>query len=57
MDDFYYPVSRPTTVREWRALPDDIKAGIFEEISELREQDRHDQHWAWPFIQPFLDFE
>ena len=57
MDDFYYPIARPTTIREWRALPDDVKAGIFEEISELREQDRAEQHWAWCFVQPFLDFE
>jgi hypothetical protein len=57
MDDFYYPISRPRTVQEWRALPDDVKAGIFEEITELREQDRAEQHWAWGFVQPFLDFE
>ena len=57
MDDFYYPISRPKSLAEWRALPDDVKAGIFEEISELREQDRHEQHWAWCFVQPFLDFE
>ena len=57
MDDFYYPISRPRTIREWRALPDDVKAGIFEEIAELREQDRAEQHWAWCFLQPFLDFE
>lgn len=57
MDDFFYPIPRPRTLAEWRALPDDVLAGIFEEIAEMREQDRADQHWAWDFVQPFFDNE
>jgi len=57
MDDFYTPIPRPKSLAEWRALPEDIKAGIFEEIAEMQEQERADQHWAWAFVQPFLDFE
>ncbi|MBL6751419.1 MAG: hypothetical protein ISP90_12900 [Nevskia sp.] len=45
------------SLAEWRAAPDCVKAGVFEEITELREQDRADQHWAWPFVQPFFDHE
>ena len=57
MDDFFYPIARPTNFAEWRALPDDVKAGIYEEIVEMMDQERADQHWAWCFVQPFLDFE
>ena len=56
MDDFtIYP--QPMTLAEWRVAPDDIKAGVFEEIMELRERDRADQHWAWPLVQPFFDHQ
>ena len=56
MDDFTI-TTHPMTLAEWRAAPDDVKAGVFEEIQELREQEREDQHWAWPFVQPFFDHE
>jgi hypothetical protein len=46
---------RPTTVIEWRSLPDDILAGIFEEIEEQYWQNRAEEHWAWPFVAPFLN--
>lgn len=57
MDDFFYPIARPRTFAEWRALPDDVKAGIYEEIVEMMEQEQAERHWAWCFVQPFLDFE
>ncbi len=56
MDDFY-ATPRVKTFAEWRALPDDVKAGVYEEIVEMMEQERADQHWAWPFVQPYLDHE
>lgn len=39
---------------DWLAIPDDVKAGIFEEIVELHPQGAAEQHWAWPFVAPFL---
>ncbi len=57
MNDTFTSTTTPTSVAEWRRQPDDVKAGIFEEIDEMREQDRADQHWAWPFVQPFLGDE
>ncbi len=57
MNDTFISTTTPTSLAEWRRLPDDVKAGIFEEIDEMREQDRAEQHWAWPFVQPFLDHE
>ena len=56
MNDFTI-ATQPMTLAEWRAAPDDVKAGVFEEIVELREQDRADQHWAWPFVQSFCEEE
>jgi hypothetical protein len=56
MNDFTI-TTHPMTLAEWQAAPDDVKAGVFEEIAELREQDRADHHWAWPFVQPFFDLE
>ena len=57
MTEIYFTPSLPMSFAEWRALPDDIKAGVYEEIDEMREQDRAEHHWAWPFVQPFLDHE
>jgi hypothetical protein len=57
MNDTFISATTPTSLAEWRRLPDDVKAGIFEEIDEMREQDRAEHHWAWPFVQPFLDQE
>ena len=57
MTEIYFTPSLPMSLAEWRALPDDIKAGVYEEIVEMREQDRADQHWAWPLVHPFLDGE
>lgn len=54
-DDFYYFGPRPKTQAEWRALPEDVMAGVFEEIMEWREHDRADQHWAWPFVAAFIE--
>lgn len=39
---------------DWLAIPDDVKAGIFEEIVELHPQGTAEQHWAWAFVRPFL---
>lgn len=55
MDDFYYFGPRPKTQAEWRALPEDVMAGVFEEIMEWREQDRAEHHWAWPFVAAFIE--
>ena len=57
MNDTFTSITRPMNLADWRRLPEDVKAGIFEEIDEMREQDRADHHWAWPFVQPFLDHE
>jgi len=43
------------TPMEWRLLPEDVKAGVFEEIEELRERGGAEQHWAWEFVRSFYD--
>ena len=48
---------RPKTWIEWRSLPEDVMAGILEEIEEFYWQDRAEQHWAWPFVAPLFDDE
>ena len=55
MNDFTSSYTAPMSLAEWRAAPDDVKAGVFEEIQEWREQDRAEQHWAWGLVQPFFD--
>ncbi|MDB5986769.1 MAG: hypothetical protein JWR16_1822 [Nevskia sp.] len=50
-------IPRPTTLADWLALPDDVMAGIFEEIEELRQRGTAQHHWAWRFVQPFLNHE
>lgn len=55
MNDFTASYTSPMSLAQWRAAPDDVKAGVFEEIQEWREQDRHKQHWAWDLVQPFFD--
>lgn len=42
------------SLADWLAIPDDVKAGIFEEIVELYPQGTAEQHWAWSFVRPFL---
>ncbi|MDB5985661.1 MAG: hypothetical protein JWR16_714 [Nevskia sp.] len=38
------------SLTEWLALPEDVMAGIFEEIDELHERGNAEQHWAWAFV-------
>ncbi|GAC1677801.1 MAG: hypothetical protein NVS9B2_28890 [Steroidobacteraceae bacterium] len=44
----------PMSLADWLAIPDDVKAGIFEEVDELHSQGIAKQHPAWRFVQPFL---
>jgi hypothetical protein len=44
----------PKSRQAWLALEDDVKAGHFEEILELAAQGRAEEHWAWPFVKPFV---
>jgi len=45
------------SLAEWRLLPDDVKAGVFQEIVELQEQDAAEHHWAWSFVRSFFEHE
>ena len=40
--------------RFFRTLPEDVMAGILEEIAELEEVGRGAEHWAWRFVAPSL---
>lgn len=44
----------PMSLADWLAVPDDVKAGVFEEVDALHLQGIAAQHWAWPFVQAFL---
>ena len=39
----------------WLAQPEDVIAGIFEEIEAMVESGTAELHWAWPFVAPALD--
>jgi hypothetical protein len=47
----------PMSLADWLAVPDDMKAGLFEEVDALRSQSIAEQHWAWRFVGPFLSAE
>ncbi len=47
----------PMSLADWRTIPDDVKAGVFEEVDALHAQGIAEQHWAWPFVEPFLGAE
>ncbi len=44
----------PDARRHWLSIPEDVMAGIFEEIQELLEEGSADTHWAWEFVAPAL---
>lgn len=46
--------AEPMSLADWLAVPNDVKAGIFEEIDALHSQGIAEQHWAWRFVEPFL---
>lgn len=47
----------PMSLADWLAVPDDVKADILEEVDELHSQGFAEQHWAWPFVAPFISAE
>jgi len=47
----------PMSLADWLAVPDDVKAGVFEEVDALQTQGIAEQHWAWRFVEPFLSAE
>ena len=46
--------THPMSLADWLAIPDDVKAGLFEEVDALHSQGMAEQHCAWRFVQPFL---
>jgi len=55
MNDTFIITRQPMRLAEWRALPDDVKAGVFQEIVELQEQDAAEHHWAWSYVRSFFE--
>jgi hypothetical protein len=49
--------THPMSLADWMAVPDDVKAGVFEEVDALYSQGIAERHWAWPFVEPFLSAE
>ncbi len=49
--------TNPMSLAKWLAIPDDVKAGVFEEVDALHSQGIAEQHWSWPFVEPFISAE
>ncbi len=44
----------PDIRRHWLSIPEDVMAGIFEEVQELLDEGSAESHWAWQFVAPAL---